>query len=181
MTEEEPFVDRDPNRKIDMGVRQTQEGELDYRGSHRAPDRGYGSPMSAMDESIYPSDFFSPDGLRLYGTGNAYDTINDQKVYDQIVSVRGNPDAKVTVYRGVPSNVKGGINAGDWVSTDRDYAEMHGARMFGDKGYKVLTKEVKAGELITEGNSIYEFVYSPPTGVLESQAVAFDIEKLSIT
>jgi len=177
LTEEEPFVDRDPNRKIDMGVRQTQEGELDYRGSHRAPDRGYGSPMSAMDEGMYPSDFYSPDGLRLYGTGNAYDTINDQKVYDQIVSVRGKPDAKVTVYRGVPSNVKGGINAGDWVSTDRDYAEMHGARMFGDKGYKVLTKEVKAGELITEGNSIYEFGYSPPTGVRETQAGAFDIDK----
>ena len=175
--DDKPFVDRDPNRKIDMGVRQTQEGELDYRGSHRAPDRGYGSPMSAMDESIYPSDFYSSDGLRIYGTGGSYDTTNDQKVYDQIVSVRGNPDAKVTVYRGVPSNVKGGINAGDWVSTDRDYAEMHGARMFGDKGYKVLTKEVKAGELITEGNSIYEFGYSPPTGVRETQAGAFDIDK----
>ena len=175
--DDKPFVDRDPNRKIDMGVRQTQEGELDYRGSHRAPDRGYGSPMSAMDESIYPSDFYSSDGLRFYGTGGSYDTTNDQKVYDQIVSVRGNPDAKVTVYRGVPSNVKGGINAGDWVSTDRDYAEMHGARMFGDKGYKVLTKEVKAGELITEGSSIYEFGYSPPTGVRETQAGAFDIDK----
>lgn len=170
-----PSISRDPSRRIDMGVRQTQEGSFEYRGAHTAPDRGYGSPMSAMDESIYPSDFYSSDGLRLYGTGSSYDTISDQKVYNQIVSVRGKPEAKVIVYRGVPNNIQGAvINAGDWVTTDIRYAELHGARMHGDEGFKILRKEVKAGELFTEGNSIYEFGYSPSTDIRETQAGALN-------
>ena len=173
-----PSISRDPSRKIDMGVRQTQEGSFEYRGAHTAPDRGYGSPMSAMDESIYPSDFYSSDGLRLYGTGSSYDTISDQKVYNQIVSVRGKPEAKVIVYRGVPNNIQGAvINAGDWVTTDIRYAELHGARMHGDEGFKILRKEVKAGELFTEGNSIYEFGYSPSTDIRETQAGSLEEEE----
>lgn len=50
------------------------------------------------------------------------------------------------------------INNGDWVTTSRLYAKMHGRDNL--KGnFKIATKTVKASQLYTEGNSIFEWGY----------------------
>jgi GNAT superfamily N-acetyltransferase len=127
----------------------------DYRGSHRAPsgENGEGS-LDAMNRT-YPDDLYSPNGARYYGMSNGLDKLAHQI----ILKAKGNPDAEVSVYRAVPKGVKESINAGDWVTTVRQYAEMHGER-FKD-GMKIIEKKVRAGDLFTEGNSIFEFGWNP--------------------
>lgn len=53
-----------------------------------------------------------------------------------------------------------GINPGDWVTIVRAYAKEHGdASLRGE--YKIISKPVRAEELFTEGNSLYEWGYNP--------------------
>jgi len=52
------------------------------------------------------------------------------------------------------------INAGDWVTISRNYAKEHGDSNLGGK-YKILSKTVKASQLWTEGDSLYEWGYRP--------------------
>lgn len=50
------------------------------------------------------------------------------------------------------------INSGDWVTIDREYAKIHGQDNLRNN-YKILSKTVKAKEVFTEGNSLYEWGY----------------------
>lgn len=50
------------------------------------------------------------------------------------------------------------INNGDWVTTSKEYAKMHGESNL-NNNYKILTKVVKASQLYTDGNSIFEWGY----------------------
>lgn len=52
------------------------------------------------------------------------------------------------------------INPGDWVTIYRPYAIGHGKGVLNNK-YKILSKTVKASELFTDGNSVYEWGYNP--------------------
>jgi len=52
------------------------------------------------------------------------------------------------------------INVGDWVTIYRPYAVDHGKGALNGQ-YKILSKTVKASELFTDGNSIYEWGYVP--------------------
>ena len=52
------------------------------------------------------------------------------------------------------------INPGDWVTIYRPYAVGHGKGVLNNK-YKILSKNVKASELFTDGNSVYEWGYNP--------------------
>lgn len=124
----------------------------DYRGQHKAPTgkNGEGS-LDAMDRT-YPDDIYSPKGSRYYGSGNP---ALDKKAHDLIVSLRGKPDEMVTVYRAIPKGVSAQINTGDWVTPIREYAVRHGERF--DGGFNILEKTVRAGDLFTEGNSLFEF------------------------
>jgi len=51
------------------------------------------------------------------------------------------------------------INDGDWVTTVKQYAKEHGESNLNNK-YKIISKKVRASEVYSEGNSIYEFGYS---------------------
>ena len=51
------------------------------------------------------------------------------------------------------------INNGDWVTTSRLYAKQHGESNL-NNSYKIITKTVKASELYTDGNSIFEWGYN---------------------
>ena len=50
------------------------------------------------------------------------------------------------------------INSGDQVTTSRLYAKQHGEYNL-NNNYKILTKTVKASQLYTDGNSIFEQGY----------------------
>lgn len=59
-----------------------------------------------------------------------------------------------------PTEVKIGINPGDWVTINKRYAISHGeANLLGK--YKILSKTVPAKHLFTTGDSLHEFGYDP--------------------
>jgi hypothetical protein len=52
------------------------------------------------------------------------------------------------------------INKGDWVTITKEYAKEHGESLL--KGnYKILSKNVRAKDLFTSGDSIQEWGYDP--------------------
>jgi hypothetical protein len=51
------------------------------------------------------------------------------------------------------------INNGDWVTTSLMYAKQHGKSSL-DDSYKIVKKTVKASQLYTDGNSIFEWGYN---------------------
>ncbi len=52
------------------------------------------------------------------------------------------------------------INAGDWVTQNRDYAKDHGEGALNGK-FKIISKTVPAKHLYTDGNSVHEWGYDP--------------------
>ena len=128
---------------------------FDYRGSHRAPDREYGAPLSELTP-MYPDDVYSQAGFRYYTDGG----IMAVEAMDIAHRMRGKPDEDVTVYRAIPGEAMPVINPGDWVTTVREYAELHGEHI-NLKNPTIVEQKVPAGDLFTEGNSILEYGYDP--------------------
>lgn len=130
--------------------------DVSYRSSHAAPSREFGATLDDLT-GIYPADVYSKQGPRIYGTGMPY----DKKAFDIVNKTKGNPDAEVTIYRAVPSEVTSAdINRGDWVAITQEYASDHGESVLrGD--YKIITKKVKARDIYTNGDSIQEWGYDP--------------------
>lgn len=52
------------------------------------------------------------------------------------------------------------INSGDWVTIYRPYAVKHGHSSLGGD-FDVISEEVRAKNVFTDGNSIYEWGYAP--------------------
>jgi hypothetical protein len=135
-----------------------QEGlfESDYRGVHRAASRDPEYNNSGDNPTdIYPEDIYGANGARYYGDSRP----EDAGSISVIRSMKGKPNKKITIYRAVPSGVTK-INPGDWVTISKGYAEDHGYRYVGDD-YQVISKEVKASEIHTAGESIHEWGYNP--------------------
>jgi len=60
----------------------------------------------------------------------------------------------------IPSETQYGINSGDWVTINKDYAKEHGESAL-QGNYKILSKKVKAKDIFTNGDSIHEWGYDP--------------------
>ena len=150
-------VDGEPVEKVFPGLLDQPAQsvvETSYRGSHSAPNaETYGATLDSL-EGIMPADVYSSRGKRLYGLGNPN---VDAEWFAAAFKAKGKPDAEVTVYRAVPKGVKE-INSGDWVTTSKTYADMHGENTVGDE-YEILSKKVKAKTLSSEGYP-YEFGYN---------------------
>jgi len=127
-----------------------------YRMAHRAPDGTYGEGSIDKMNTVYPDDIYSSNGARYYGD----DDFESRKTIQLFRSLRGKPEAELTIYRAVPKGVSGVINPGDWVTPSRQYAELH-AKYFDETGADILEKKVKAKEVYSEGNSIFEFGWNP--------------------
>lgn len=130
-----------------------------YKGEHQAPMKDSGSPLWNLS-GIYPDDFYSSVGARYYGDGA--DPARDARAVMQMQSLKGRPDRPVTIYRAVPKDIdsKKALNVGDWVTLDRQYAKEHGEGAL-NGNYKIVKKTVKARDLFTNGDSVYEFGYDP--------------------
>jgi len=144
------------------GMVESARDDAGYRGSHKAPDgtSGEGS-LDAMDRT-YPDDIYGPNGAKYYGARRS----DDVQMHRLIQSVRGNPEAEVSVFRAVPKGSTSSINPGDWVTPSKAYASDHGQRF--DGGFDIIEQKVKAGDLYTEGNSLHEFGWSPKGDVAQS-------------
>ena len=129
-----------------------------YKDQHTAPTRDQDGTASIDDlTAIYPADIYNANAARMYG--------HNEKAKDDIAmyilrKIKGNPDAKVTIYRAIPQEINAEISSGDWVTITKQYAIEHGNARFDGK-YKMLSKEVKAKDIITDGNSIHEQGYDP--------------------
>lgn len=125
---------------------------------HEAPTRGDAAAPLHNVTGIYPDDIYSSMAARYYGH---YGDARDYEAISVIQAYRGKPNKAITVYRAIPSDVKGNaLNVGDWVTTVRAYAKEHGeATLQGE--YRIVKKMVYARDLFTDGNSIYEWGYDP--------------------
>jgi len=128
--------------------------EDSYKMEHTAPMKDSGAPLHDLTQNgIYPDDVYSANGHRYYGANDAM----DNKSFSIANEYRGSPDELVTMYRSVPDNI-GTINNGDWVTLSKEYAEEHGIRNIGDN-FRMLSEDVPARKLFTNGDSIQEFGY----------------------
>lgn len=97
-----------------------------YGGGHAPPSDGPPLHDLLAEGGWFPDDVYTSPQHYTHGGGfgpgggGHY----DRESIEVVQSVRGNPDAPVTIYRAVPPNVDR-INTGDWVAVSRSYAEQH--------------------------------------------------------
>ena len=126
--------------------------EVDYRGQHKAPTLEAASADDLTKNGIYPND--------VYMRPDWYESGDGLREMWKIRQYRGNPDASLTIYRAIPKDVPRAVNQGDWVTTSRKYAKQHGeSALNGD--YKIVSKKVRAKDIFTKGDSIFEWGYNP--------------------
>jgi hypothetical protein len=124
--------------------------------------------MHDVTNGMYPEDFYGPNGARYYGDIN---DPSDREAHRQVLSVRGKPDAMVTIHRAVPTHVheaamktkdpvKHMIRSGDWVAIHKGYAKVHGEGPLKGK-YKIASMRVPAKHVWTNADSIHEWGYHP--------------------
>jgi len=131
---------------------------LNYRGSHTSPEPDAEYKTSLDDFSdIFPDKATSPNFKKYYGMGGEYAKA-DIETIKVMKAAMGKPDAEITIYRAVPKGTKD-INAGDWVSTSKDYATKHG-ELYIDEGFEIISKKVKAKEIHSAGD-LHEWGYHP--------------------
>ena len=146
----------------------------DYIGSHTAPPLERGATLDAPTD-IFGDDIYGASALRYFGTG---DRSLDAESLRVIQRAKNNPNADVTIYRAVPRDAPDDINAGDWVTTSRRYAEGHGESAL-DGNYRIVEEKVRAGELATDGNSLHEWGWWPDSKRASGGAAAAGAAVLS--
>jgi hypothetical protein len=134
--------------------------EHDWRMQHRPPDPtdDVGAPLHRIEE-VMP-DIHTHPHYYAYGEPGEAETIS------QIQRARGNPDAKVRVYRALPAeHAHTGFQPGDWVTTSKEYARQHGRQNdeSGRDDWPVIRTTARAGDLWTHGDSMHEFGYHGPS------------------
>jgi DNA polymerase III epsilon subunit-like protein len=147
------------------------ENNSDYRMNHQPPTRkeaaeedGVAASLDKIDE-VFPKDILDPSKQRNYSSGYPE---ADKEAFDVINSIKGNPDAEVTIYRGVPGNVDD-IQPGNWVTLSKKYAQEHINSNV--PGGKILAKKVKASDLFTNADSIQEWGWDPASPFPDAEGV----------
>ena len=132
-----------------------KQAEEEYRGEHGAPGREGASADDLTQNGVYPADvYIRPDW---------YESNDGLKELYKITRLRGRPDARVWIHRAIPKSAYAAgksISSGDWVSTSKEYARGHGeSALNGD--FKICSRIVRAREIYTNGDSIFEWGYAP--------------------
>ena len=149
----------------------------DYRGQHKAPNFESAPAFDLTGNGVYPKDVYSrPDW---------YEQDMGLEEMRKIQRFQGNPEAPVWIHRAIPKNIYDNamlegertgnsplsllIKEGDWVTTNKQYAKDHGeGALNGD--FKVVSKRVKARDIFTNGDSIFEWGYYPSNPNSPAQA-----------
>jgi hypothetical protein len=120
-----------------------------YGISHRPMTEASGAARLHDAGKAFGEDIFGKNALQYFGSGDP----RESAIPKLLSKVRNNPDAEVTIYRGVPEGAGNQINPGDWVTLDESVAK--------DYGKKVLKQKVKARDVTTWPDSLLEFGYYP--------------------
>jgi hypothetical protein len=120
-----------------------------YGLSHRPMTEAGGAARLHDAVKTFGEDIFGKNALQYFGSGDP----RESAIPKLLAKVRNNPNAEITIYRGVPEGVGDQINSGDWVTLDESVAK--------DYGEKVLKQKVKARDVTTWPDSLLEFGYYP--------------------
>lgn len=148
--------DRETGNYRTASLRIEASDEHDYRMMHQAPDADYGAPLHDV-ENMMP-DFYNRPHLYNHGQDHFWDSAN------KVMKAQGKPEHKVRIYRALPAEHAGkGFNTGDWVTTSKEYARLHGKHYQDSKhDMPVISTVVPAKHLHTEGD-IHEWAYNGPS------------------
>jgi len=137
-------------------VSRSEDFEGSYRMQHQAPGEDAAPLHDLTANGVFPKDIHTSPQFYFH------DSENDPKGYQVAKRVQGKPEATVTAYRAVPKGVQH-INPGDWVAVHPDYARQH-AMLDDDPKHDmpVISAEVPAKHLTTDGNSLSEWGYNGP-------------------
>lgn len=121
----------------------------EYGGNHRPNNEGPRA-FDLLEGGISPSDVYQhPEWY------SAMETKVIRETMAQLRKVKGNPQAKLTIYRAGP---KGEMNTGDWVSLSKEYARTH-AESQDPEGFKVWQAQVAADSVRWSLDDLAEFGY----------------------
>lgn len=123
--------------------------DLAYQIDHKPMTVSGGAATLHDVERVFGPDIWSKNALQYFGSGG-FDR-QEKAAIELMRKVKGNPDAMVTVYRGVPDGVSK-INSGDWVALTPDIAAEYG---------NVLKMQVPAKHVTSWPDSLVEFGYFP--------------------
>lgn len=162
-------------------VKKIQEkADTSYRIDHqpRGPETPEAIRLDDLTEDIagrqagYPKDIYGARGQEFYARGpkqgykDIFGIANDES-YKSVMKFKNNPNAELTIYRGVPKGVKD-INTGDWVTISPTYAKQHANASFWKRADgkivnegTVISKKVKVKDVYWAGDDINEFGYFP--------------------
>lgn len=121
----------------------------DYGLTHRPMTEEGGASRLHEAYKSFGEDVYSPQAMQYFGSGAP----GEKASLSMIQRMRDRPDELVTIYRGVPKDVKGAsINPGDWVALDPKVASEYG---------RVISMKVPASHVTTWPDSLAEFGYYP--------------------
>lgn len=137
-------------------------GDDDYRMQHRPADEEYGAPLHDLTHNgMLPDDVYTHPQYYDYGGEGMGSSFGES--YRHILRTRGNPEAKVRIYRSLPAeHAHQGFRPGDWVSTSKEYARKHGRQADPKHDWPVISTTVPAKHLWTEGSDLREYGYTGP-------------------
>jgi len=119
----------------------------EYLISHRPMTVEGGASRLHEASNAFGEDIYGKNALQYFGSG----LTGEKTSLNILKNVRGNPEAEITIYRGVPKGIKN-INEGDWVTLDPKMAAEYG---------NVISKKVKVKHITTWPDSLVEFGYYP--------------------
>lgn len=128
----------------------------DYRGGHQpfadGPTLDDMTPLFGEDIYEHPEFYLHSGRMERH----------ERESVRVFLSVRGRPDALVTVYRALPPDVPQQINPGDWVALSRAYCEIHAAQTDNPADdWPIVSRTVPAGEIVTGGSDLIEWGWQP--------------------
>jgi hypothetical protein len=113
---------------------------------------GGAAPLHDLAQS-FGEDVYGKQALQFYGSGDKREAAALKVMH----SVKNNPNAEVTIYRGVPKGVNS-INSGDWVTISPEVAKDYG---------NVISMKVPASHITSWPDSLLEFGYYPTVNKLK--------------
>lgn len=156
------YIDEETLANTLKGMSEPQAPSYVEEGSHTPVfDPELSSLASSMNktvsgDSFVPDDFY--EHMNWYGGGDTQPYIESEQALRKI---KGDPNAKITVYR---ATVGDQLNPSDWVTLSPTYAKMHlNNALRNQPGAKIIKETVRARDLRWPGDDINEFGYYPIT------------------